>query len=90
MPTVYLPTPLRPPEANLGKIQVPSGTIKEIIAILTSRHPIIKAKILDDRGSIRRYVNIFVNSDDIRSLNNEATVVHENDEIVIVPAMAGG
>lgn len=90
MATVRIPTPLR--KLTDGKEEVTSegATISAIIESLEQNHPGIKARICDESGKVRRFVNIFVNDEDIRFAKNLETEVSDSDEISIVPAIAGG
>ena len=90
MPTVRIPTPLR--KLTAGKEEVPAtgATIAEILADLEKNHPGIKERLCDEKGEVRRFVNIFANDEDIRFLSGVQTPVKESDEISIVPAIAGG
>ena len=90
MPTVRIPTPLR--KLTNGKEEVLStgATVAELIADLEKNFPGMKERLCDDKGQLRRFVNIFANDEDIRFLQNLDTPVKDSDEISIVPAIAGG
>lgn len=90
MPIVYIPTPMRKLSANQSKIPVESGSFVSIISGLDIKYPGIKRQIYDDQGAIKKYVGVFVNGSDIRSMDGDATMVKDQDEIHIVPAIAGG
>ncbi len=90
MATVRIPTPLRKLTQGAEEVQAAGSNIGEIIANLESSYPGIKARICDDDGKVRRFVNIFANDEDIRFLKNLDTPVGDSDEISIVPAIAGG
>ena len=90
MATVIIPTPLRKFTNNTARLQVKPGTIQETVSELTANFPDLKKHLLDEKGNIRSYVNIFVGDDDIRDLQQEKTAVHEGTVISIVPAIAGG
>ncbi len=90
MPSVRIPTPLRKLTNELEVVQSSGGTVQEIIENLEKTFPGLKERICDDKGEVRRFVNIYVNEDDIRFLDHQATAVKESDEISIVPAIAGG
>ncbi len=87
---VRIPTPLRKLTNNEDVVEVNPGTIGGVIAELQSRYPGIKERLLDDTGSVRRFVNVYVNEEDIRFLQNQETPVKSGDEISIIPAIAGG
>lgn len=90
MPTVRIPTPLR--KLTEGKEEVPSAgtTIRAVIDDLERQHPGIKARICDDSGAVRKFINVFAGEEDIRFLQGLDTPVAETAEISIVPAIAGG
>ena len=90
MPTVLIPTPLRRLTANQSKVTVPGTTIGEVIRALEAEYPGIGERLLDGDGNIKRFINLFVNEDEIRTLHGRDTVVTDQDKISIVPAMAGG
>jgi sulfur-carrier protein len=87
---VIIPTPLRGMTNNLDTVNATGGTIMEIIENLNQQFPGIKERLADDQGNLRRFVNIYVNGDDVRFLEDKATPVKDGDEISIVPAIAGG
>ncbi|GAB4520851.1 MAG: MoaD/ThiS family protein [Haliangiales bacterium] len=90
MATVRIPTPLRKLTEGKEEVSASGSTIGEVIAALEASYPGIKARICDDKGDVRRFVNIFANDEDIRFLKNLDTPVADKDEISIVPAIAGG
>lgn len=87
---VRIPTPLRKLTNNEELIEVNGSTVGEIITELQTRYPGFKERLLDDNGQIRRFVNIYVNEEDVRFLENQDTVLKEGDEVSIIPAIAGG
>jgi molybdopterin synthase sulfur carrier subunit len=90
MAKVRIPTPLRKLTSGQEEVVAAGATVGELIESLESSHPGIKARICDDDGKVRRFVNIFANDEDIRFLQNLDTPVKDSDEISIVPAIAGG
>lgn len=90
MTTVYIPTPLRRLTAGASKLEVEGSSVGELIQALEAEHPGIADRILDGEGEVKRFINVFRNDDEIRSLDGLATPVTEGDRISIVPAMAGG
>ncbi len=90
MPTVSIPTALRQSAGGQASIVVQAGKIGEALASLTAQFPDLKKHLFDANGKLRNFVNIYVNDEDIRFLQKEDTVVKENDEISIVPSIAGG
>jgi molybdopterin synthase sulfur carrier subunit len=87
---VRIPTPLRKLTDNQEVVQVDGANIREVINSLESAFPGLKERICDDQNQIRRFVNVFVNEEDIRFLQESETPVKSGDEISIVPAIAGG
>jgi molybdopterin synthase sulfur carrier subunit len=90
MTTVFVPSSLRRYTAGQSKAQVSGGTINEIVDDLERQYPGVKSRLCDDSGQIKRYVNVFVNDEEIRALQGADTAVSDKDEVSIVPAMAGG
>jgi molybdopterin synthase sulfur carrier subunit len=90
MPNVRIPTPLRKLTNELEVVSVAGATIAEVLVSLESAYPGIKERLCDADGNIRRFINVFVNDEDVRFLEETATVVKDSDEISIVPAIAGG
>lgn len=90
MPSVLIPTPLRKLTNELDTVEAAGATIGELIDNLDTAFPGLKNRICDENGTIRRFVNIFVNGEDVRFLEENATPVKDSDEISIVPAIAGG
>ena len=87
---IRIPTPLRKLTNNEEVVEVSAATIGEAIAELQKRFPGIKERLLDDTGGVRRFVNVYVNEEDIRFLQNQETALKEGDEVSIIPAIAGG
>ena len=87
---VRIPTPLRKLTNNEEVVEVTADTVGAAITELQSRYPGIKERLLDDTGAVRRFVNVYVNEEDIRFLQNQQTPVKSGDEISIIPAIAGG
>lgn len=90
MPTVRIPTALRTYTQNRDEVRVSGGTVGEALKDLETQCPGIAARLFDERGSVRRYVNIFHNDEDIRFLDALNTRVSEADRITLIPAIAGG
>lgn len=90
MATVRIPTPLRKLTNGQEEVKVAGATVAAVIADLDGRFPGLKERICDDKGQLRRFVNVFKNDEDIRFLKNLETEVVEADELSIVPAIAGG
>jgi MoaD family protein len=87
---VRIPTPLRKLTHDEEIVQVSAATVGGAIAELQSRYPGIKERLTDEAGSVRRFVNVYVNEEDIRFLQNQETALKDGDEISIIPAIAGG
>ena len=87
---VRIPTPLRKLTNNEEVVDVTASTVGAAIVELQSRYPGIKERLLDDTGAVRRFVNVYVNEEDIRFLQNQQTPLKAGDEISIIPAIAGG
>jgi len=90
MATVRIPSPLRRYTNSQSKVQSSGGNIAELLDNLDTQYPGIKTKLCDESGNIKRYVNIFVNDEEIRSLQGAETALTDKDEVSIIPAMAGG
>jgi len=87
---VRIPTPLRKLTNNEELVEVSAATIGDAINELQSRYPGIAERLVDEKGELRRFVNVYVNEEDIRFLQNQNTALKEGDEISIIPAIAGG
>lgn len=90
MAKVRIPTPLRKLTNNEELVEVNASSVGAAIVELQSRYPGIKERLVDDTGAIRRFVNVYVNEEDIRFLQNQETPLKAGDEISIIPAIAGG
>jgi molybdopterin synthase sulfur carrier subunit len=90
MATVIIPTPLRKFTNNTSRLDIKAANIRDVISDLSLNFPDLKKHLLDEKGSIRSFINIFVGDDDIRNLQQEQTEVKEGTVISIVPAIAGG
>lgn len=87
---VRIPTPLRKLTNNEEAVEVSAATIGAAIEELQARYPGIQERLVDESGEVRRFVNIYVNEEDIRFLENLETPLKDGDEISIIPAIAGG
>jgi sulfur-carrier protein len=87
---IRIPTPLRKLTNEEEVVEVGPGTVGDAIKELQRRFPGIQERLLDDAGEVRRFVNVYVNEEDIRFLENQATLLKEGDEVSIIPAIAGG
>jgi len=87
---VRIPTPLRSLTAGQSVVEIDGKNIGEIIDLLDKQYPGIKARICDETNQIRRFINIYLNEEDIRFKQGQATALKEGDEVSIIPAIAGG
>jgi len=87
---VRVPTPLQKLTKDQAEVQAAGGNIKELIDGLENSFPGIKERICDENGKIRRFINIYVNEEDIRFLDRDQTKLKDGDEVSIIPAIAGG
>lgn len=87
---VRIPTPLRPMTGGKGEVEIDGANVQAMIDMLNTRHPGIKDRLCDENGELRRFINIYVNEEDIRFLTGKDTPLRDGDEVSIVPAIAGG
>ena len=87
---VRIPTPLRSLTKGNAEIQAKGDTIDSVVADLELQFPGLKERLLDETGELRRFINIYVNQEDIRFLQAQKTTLKDGDEVSIVPAIAGG
>ena len=87
---VRVPTPLRKFTNGADEVDAQGGTVRALVEDLEKKYPGMKERICDENGKVRRFVNVYVNGDDIRFLQNMETSLKEGDNISIVPAIAGG
>jgi molybdopterin synthase sulfur carrier subunit len=88
--TVRIPTPLRAVAKGNANVQAKGDTIGDVIGDLEHQFPGLRERLVDESGELRRFINIYVNQEDIRFLDNQATALKDGDEVAIVPAIAGG
>jgi molybdopterin synthase sulfur carrier subunit len=88
--TVRIPTPLRAVAKGNADVQAKGDTIEALIGDLERQFPGMRDRLVDDAGELRRFINIYVNQEDIRFLQNKTTALKDGDEVAIVPAIAGG
>lgn len=88
--TLCTQEPLRKLLDNEPSIEVSGQTVSEALKSLHNRYPHFVERMLDEGGSVRRFVNIYVNEEDIRFLQNQQTLLRDGDEIRIIPSIAGG
>jgi sulfur-carrier protein len=90
MPLIQIPSPLRQYSGKQASVNVSGKTVAEALAGLVSLHPELKRHLYTDEGKLRAFVNVYVNDEDMRYLEKEATVLKDSDTISIVPSIAGG
>ncbi len=88
--TVHIPSPLRPFAGHAATVDLPARTVGEALAELVARHPDLRRHLYGEDGRLRSFVNVYLNDEDIRYLEKEATAVKEGDSLSIVPSVAGG
>ena len=88
--TVRIPTPLQRITSGKGEVPCAGTNVAELLADLERQFPGIKERICDEQGKLRRFVNVFVNEEDIRFLQGDQTPTKDGDEVSIIPAIAGG
>jgi sulfur-carrier protein len=88
--TVRIPTILRSYTGGAAEVSAEGATLAEVIDALESAHPGIRARVLDDAGKLRRFVNVYVNDDDVRFADGLGTETKDGAAISIIPAVAGG
>ena len=90
MSQVRIPPVLRPSAGGQKLVDVPGATVGDVLTGLVAAYPDLRQQLLDDAGSINRFVNVFLNETDVRHLQALETPVGERDTLVLLPAMAGG
>ncbi|MCL4793509.1 MAG: MoaD/ThiS family protein [Bryobacteraceae bacterium] len=90
MPRIFIPAPLRQYAGGAKEVDVAGATVGEALGALTARHGDLKKHLYNDEGRLRSFVNVYLNDEDIRYLDKEASAVGESDTLSIVPSIAGG
>jgi molybdopterin converting factor small subunit len=90
MSKIHIPTPLRQYAGKQTTVEVQGGTVAEALSSLVGQHPELRRHLYTDDGKLRAFVNVYLNDEDVRYLQKEATAVKESDNISIVPSIAGG
>jgi adenylyltransferase/sulfurtransferase len=90
MTQIQIPSPLRQYSGKQASVEVPAKTVGEALAGLVTQHPELKRHLYSDEGKLRAFVNVYVNDEDMRYLQKEATALKDGDTISIVPSIAGG
>jgi sulfur-carrier protein len=90
MSVVRIPTVLRPQVGGNKELELAGGTVREVVDALTEAYPSLRSQLLTAEGDLNRFVNVYVNGQDVRYLDGLATPVEARDEVRLLPAMAGG
>ena len=90
MPTVKIPPVLRAQTGGEAELETPGSTVGEVLRSLASAHPATEPQLFDADGELNRYVNVYLNDEDVRVLDGLETAAAAADTVVILPAMAGG
>ena len=90
MATVKIPPVLRPSVGGEKEVQADGGNVAEVLRSLADQHPATESQLFSGEGELNRYVNVYLNDEDVRVLDGLETNVSEGDTLVILPAMAGG
>jgi sulfur-carrier protein len=88
--TVWIPTVLRPQVGGQKQLDLGGGSVGEVVTALVDQYPSLRGQLLTDDGELNRFVNVYVNGQDVRYLEGLQTPVGERDEVRLLPAMAGG
>ena len=87
---VRIPTPLRALTKGAAEVHADASTVTDLIEVLERQFPGLKERLVEDGGQLRRFINIYINQEDIRFLQGATTTLKQGDEVSIVPAIAGG
>jgi sulfur-carrier protein len=90
MPTIKVPPVLRPQTDGEAEVSVDGGTVGDVLRALAERYPSTKDQLFSPEGELNRYVNVYLNDEDVRVLEGLDTSAADSDTVVILPAMAGG
>lgn len=90
MPSVRIPTPLRKLTADKDEVNISASNISVLIDELENQYPGLKARLCDETGEVRRFINLYVNNEDIRFLDGKETALNDGDVVSIIPAITGG
>jgi len=90
MAKILIPTPLRQYAEKNNSVDIAAATVGEALASLTTQFPDLRKNLYNDEGKLRSFVNVYVNDEDIRYLQKDATAIADGDTISIVPSIAGG
>jgi len=90
MARILIPTPLRQFAEKSDNVELPGATVGEVLGALTTRFPDLKKHLFNDEGKLRSFVNVYLNDEDIRYIQKDASPVKDGDTLSIVPSIAGG
>ena len=90
MSTVFIPAVLRANVGGVKSLEIGGDSIRAVVDALVQQHPALKSQLLTDDGELNRFVNVYVNGQDVRYLAGLDSAVSANDEVRLLPAMAGG
>jgi molybdopterin converting factor small subunit len=90
MPKIHIPTPLRQYAGKQADVEVKAVTVGDALSHLVAQHPDLRRHLYTEDGKLRAFVNVYLNDEDVRYLQKDATTVNEGDNISIVPSIAGG
>ena len=88
--SVHIPTALRGHVGDQAKLDIEGATVREVLDHLVEKHPGLRGRLLDDGGEVNRFVNVYVNDEDVRFLENLGTALDAGDTVTLVPSIAGG
>ena len=88
--SIRIPTVLRTHVDGKAKLDMAGATVGEVLKGLLDAHPTLKGRLMDDQGEVNRFINVYINDEDIRFLENLETPVKDGDSVMIVPSIAGG
>ena len=90
MAKIHIPTPLRQYAGKQAAVEVKASSVADALSVLVTQHPGLRRHLYTDDGKLRAFVNVYLNDEDVRYLQKEATEVKDSDTISIVPSIAGG
>jgi molybdopterin synthase sulfur carrier subunit len=88
--SVHVPTALRGHVGEQAKVEVEGATVRDVLDRLVEQHPGLRGRLLDDAGELNKFVNVYVNDEDVRFLENLGTALKAGDTVTLVPSIAGG
>jgi molybdopterin converting factor small subunit len=88
--SIRIPTVLRTHVDGQAKVDMAGGTVGQVLGALLDAHPTLKGRLMDEKGEVNRFINVYLNDEDVRFLENLETPVKDGDTLMIVPSIAGG